>query len=241
MEVKRRQLRNDINNKIKDGRLFISRSLETITRLKNSKMNFNYIKTQIETINESVNIKEKTIDSLENRLLLLNKGELDKEINSEYKQNKDISIIQKKQRREKFLAKQKDKAEKKKIGREYWQGILGACRKERWDERGVRSSWRYFNKVIDTLPSYMQRNLSQMPNNKGYIWRGIWFLGELRARKGPHVMFEKKKGKILVIHEYTKYEYKRYEKVGKERKVLKQKKALKPKKLIGSSILDWIN
>jgi hypothetical protein len=241
MEVKRRQLSNDIRNKIKDGRSFINRSLETITRLKNSKMNYEFIRTQIDTINKSVNEKEKIIDSLENRLLLLNKGELDDEINAEYKQNKDISLIQKKQRKEKILAKQKDKAEKKKVGREYWQGILGACRKERSDQRGIRSSWRYFNKVNDSLPSYMQRNLSQMPNNKGYIWRGIWFLGELRPKKGPHVMFEKKKGRILVIHEYTKYEYKRYEKVGKDRKVLKEKMKLKPKKLIGASLLDWIN
>ena len=66
----------------------------------------------------------------------------------------------------------------------------------------------------------MKSNLADMPNNKGYIWRGVVFYGDLPEYKGqPRILFEKK-GRILVIHEYSGKEYKRYEKEGKNRKIL---------------------
>jgi len=78
-----------------------------------------------------------------------------------------------------------------------------------------------------------------MPNNKGYIWRGINFYGKLREQYGPTVMFEKKRGGILVIHEYTEREYRRYEKQGKDRKQLVHKSLRKVIKT-ENSLMDYL-
>lgn len=96
------------------------------------------------------------------------------------------------------------------------------CRSdERQLKRDIRYSFKHYNRSAGSLPDYMRRNLADMPGNKGYIWRSVWFMGDLREERGkPRIMFEKCKGGILKIHEYTKYEYKLYEKKGKNRKVL---------------------
>ena len=65
-----------------------------------------------------------------------------------------------------------------------------------------------------------------MPNNKGYIWRGVHFYGELPEESGPRVMFEKQRG-LLLIHEYTPREYRLYEKEGKNRKKMVHKSPIR--------------
>ena len=85
----------------------------------------------------------------------------------------------------------------------------------------------------------MINNLAEMPNNKGYIWRGVHFYGDLPGQAGPQVMFEKQRGGILVIHEHTDHEYRRYEKEGKNRKQLVHKSRRKKIKF-GSSLMDYV-
>ena len=80
--------------------------------------------------------------------------------------------------------------------------------------------YNFFHNVEKTLPDYMKKNLEEMQSNKGYIWRGCWFFGKIPCNEQMTVMFERKKGNILYIHEITKKYYKIYEKVGKEYKKL---------------------
>lgn len=61
-------------------------------------------------------------------------------------------------------------------------------------------------------PVYMQNKLRNMSNDKGYIYRGIVFLGKLPVPKGrPEqlVLFEKgENGRTTtIIHEYNKKRY----------------------------------
>ena len=58
----------------------------------------------------------------------------------------------------------------------------------------------------------MRAKLDNMPNNKGYIWRGVHFYGlkDPEHEKADIVMFENKKG-ILHIHEWT-YDFLQYTK-----------------------------
>ena len=79
---------------------------------------------------------------------------------------------------------------------------------------------KYFEKVSEQLPDYIKKNLLDMPNNKGYIWRGVCFYGYKKEQQGYRVLFEKQKGNILIIHEYTDKAYNRYEKKGKDKKQL---------------------
>jgi hypothetical protein len=75
-------------------------------------------------------------------------------------------------------------------------------------------------KVCESLPDYMRKNLREMTNNKGYIWRGCWFFGELPSNPYENtVVFEKCRG-VLRIHETDRCTHKIYEKIGSERKNL---------------------
>ena len=47
------------------------------------------------------------------------------------------------------------------------------------NERDINYELRYFYKVTDSIPDYIEKNLSEMPNNKGYIWRGMFIYGHL--------------------------------------------------------------
>ena len=70
-------------------------------------------------------------------------------------------------------------------------------------ENAIKHGYRYYTRVVDELPSYMAKNLQEMPNNKGYYWRGVTFYGELpqESETCDTIIFEKKNNKLL-IHQY---------------------------------------
>jgi hypothetical protein len=80
------------------------------------------------------------------------------------------------------------------------------CRQEnrsnRWDKKKYIIYYSKFCRAVDSIPEYMIDNLKQMPNNKGYLWRGITVLGDKKPVKGePMMLFEKRYG-VLWIHKY---------------------------------------
>jgi len=82
------------------------------------------------------------------------------------------------------------------------------CRKEnrsnRWDKKKYAIYYSKFCKAVDSVPDYMKENLKKMPNNKGYLWRGITVLGKMKPVKDePLMLFEKRYG-VLTIHKYFK-------------------------------------
>jgi hypothetical protein len=92
-------------------------------------------------------------------------------------------------------------------------------------EKEMDYQYKRYCKITDSLPDYIQKNLSDMPNNKGYVWRGCWFFGEKDEEYNqPRIMFEKHKGGLLNIYEYyhtsTHTEYRHFEKKGKDKKVM---------------------
>lgn len=91
---------------------------------------------------------------------------------------------------------------------------------ERPLEKEYDYHFKQYCRAIESLPDYYQTNLKDMPNNKGYIWRGMWFLGEKAPeRNQPLILFEKNRG-VMHIHEYDRNEYRLYEKIGKDKKTL---------------------
>jgi hypothetical protein len=89
------------------------------------------------------------------------------------------------------------------------------ARKKEWDR-----TYRHYLKTVDSVPDFINRKLVRMPNNKGYIWRGMHCYGALPPERGePLVMFEKR-GNTLVIYESTDSRHKVFNKVGSDRKVL---------------------
>lgn len=239
MEVRRRIKRNKIINDIRDAETFIKRSEDTIKRIKGSNMGVEYIQNQIEKLKTAIVSKTECLEQLKNELLDVNTGELDDNINDEYKKNTDKHNKQKKERKKANAIKKEESDEKKEVSKQYWKGIISESRAGKQTDRDIRYAYKYLNKVVDQIPDYIQKNLSEMPNNKGYIWRGVHLYGDLKEQSGPRVMFEKQRGGILVIHEYTAKEYRRYEKTGKERKQLVHKE-IKKIKATGPSLMDYV-
>ena len=229
MDIRRRLKANSIKLEINECKKFIERSTKTIGRLKHSNLGIEFVRKQIDKLKTSISEKEEKLSVLNSQIVIVDKGGLDNEIDMEYSKNKSRKNKLDRDKEKITKENKKEKQEKKEKYKKYWDGIVGAARSERQKMRDMRYAQSYFEKTFDNLPEYMKRNLADMPNNKGYIWKGIYFYGDLPEQSGPRVLFEKRKGGLLIIHEYTDKEYKLFEKNGKERKRLLERYERKKK------------
>ena len=69
-------------------------------------------------------------------------------------------------------------------------------------EKALNRGYKHYWNAIDTLPSYMEKNLKEMPNNKGYRWRNVVFYGALPPQEENSTIIFEKNPKGLLIHEY---------------------------------------
>lgn len=80
------------------------------------------------------------------------------------------------------------------------------------------STYEHYVRIDEMFPEHLKERLIDMPNNKGYIFRGCWYFGRKPEEKNsPLIMFEKR-GPLLLIHEITKEKHIIYEKYGHEPK-----------------------
>ena len=201
---------------------------ELSRHLKNAEINLQKSITNqchIEIINKNrenvLQMKEK-IDNYESQLSQIknNDSEMVDEIERRYtvrleKDNKDIIDFKRKIEKKRI----KKKGEKKVL-----DGFFKSEKKIRTDiksqKRNTRYAYKHFCRSMDSLPGYIARNLKNMPNNKGYIWRSVCYYGHKTANENePTFLFEKKHG-TLYIHEYTHNEYFYFSKVKDGPKVL---------------------
>ena len=98
----------------------------------------------------------------------------------------DINFTQKYEEREREKKFNKEKKQLKKdltnknnkeISQKYYKNSYKTNRKEKFLEKDLNYHYKLFQKKSASLPSYIKRNLKHMPNNKGYIWKGVWFFG----------------------------------------------------------------
>lgn len=219
MDIKRRIERNRISDRIKQIKVCINVNDSTIERFRHQNTNMIYNNAQIVKLGAKNSEINKEYDDLENRMLKLDNGSLDDELASQYtKSNEEIKI--------KFI-----EAKKKKVGeieeKKANSDLSKAYYKSEHSSSSFRSeaemnrTYKHYIKACDSIPEYMLKKLKNMPNNKGYIWKNVYCYGELPREKGrPVTMFEKQRGGLLIIHEFSQIEYKIWHKRGKERKTL---------------------
>lgn len=73
-------------------------------------------------------------------------------------------------------------------------------------KRYIDSFYDEYLKIEETIPDYMIKNLEKMPNNKGYIWRGIRLYGKLAVPNSSNaktVYLDERKHGEMFIHEIT--------------------------------------
>ena len=157
----------------------------------------------------------KKIEEIEEKLNAINIHEI---IIQNILDSKKKQLIVKKGENYKRKIKKDQKDQKDEIRENFYKRCREGGRIARQNRYFIRSSWKWLRRTDAKLPEYMRRNLREMPNNKGYIFRGIQYYGEKKAEKNkPTILFEKNRG-VLKIHEITEKDHKIYEKKNKKSK-----------------------
>lgn len=242
METKRRTHKNSLYVKKQTLEKSIQRDHDTIDRLKrNSSTEDVYVANRIEKMKESIITKELQLEEVVNDINKVNVGLLDDEINKSIITDNDEVKRKNIENKKMKAVKKREKEEDKKTSQDYWKQIISSSRDQSKQRRDARYFLKQLRRIDESLPNYIRKNLSEMPHNKGYIWRGVHYYGKLPEQRGqPHIMFEKRRNNILRIIETTAKEQRIYEKYGKDRKVLVSIKKRRIIKNGDSSILDYM-
>jgi len=152
-----------------------------------------FLRTAIEKNNKYIEDIKIDLEKLNNNLE--NEQEIDKE-KSDILLRSQV-IVDNKEKKEKIKHKKKTSDDIKK--EKTYQTLRKQRRTENWDKKKYG---RYYNKFCDNvgkLPKNIENNLTNMPNNKGYIYRGIYFFGKnLPEENEPVIMFEKVYNKFYI-------------------------------------------
>lgn len=210
--------KNRLTTEIKSLESMLKRTNETIERFKHQDQTL-FIKTQIDKLSEKKIEYENEIKRLNERLVDLMSGKLDDVLTTN--NANDMKKIQKKQ--EITIRKKKDKDEEKKMDSEILKKYHDKQNRYEYSETFWNREEKKYYKNCDSLPQWIRDKLKDMPSNKGYIWRDLWFFGEKHVPFTKNcTMFESLKG-VTVIHEIDAEYHRVYEKYGKANKVLVQK------------------
>lgn len=147
----------------------------------------------------------------------LDRGELDDDIQAELDQNRE-QVEQKRaiqEKREKMKAETDSKNEAR---------ASSFAKKQRDVDYQNRVTVFQMQKAYERfceieIPDYIKDNLRTMPNNKGYIWKGVRLYGRLPPENGPVVLFEKQR-EVMYIHEIYEREAKLFRKQGQAKREL---------------------
>lgn len=213
--------KNIILQQTKELQSYLKKNYEVIERLRSStEFNVEFNRKQIQKLTDKNKEYESTIENFNTRLEKLMNNELNEELEAKLK--KEQEKLQKHQTNN--SKKKKEKEEQKtqddlKLKKFYNNNKYSSNDNS---EYFMQKETNKFGKDCDCIPDHMLEKLKDMPNNKGFIWRGIWCFGQKPAQSDKIVMMEKKGNllKILEIDEDYRYYY---EKNGKENKILVKK------------------
>lgn len=203
--------KNRISNEIKTVDVSLKRSQATLDRLKGQDLSV-FTKTQIEKLSTLVGEYKLKTEELDQRIVDVGAGKLDSEL---YNSNSNvIQTIQKKD--EVTKRKKKEKEDEKKNDSELLKKHYEKTKRYEFSESFWEKEERRYYKNCDSLPQWIRDKLKDMPSNKGYIWRDLWFFGDKPVPFSKYcTMFESLKGGITIIHEIDANYHKVYEKVGR--------------------------
>lgn len=180
-----------------------------------------FTKNQIEKLFIKIQERKEVISDLQERFDNIDQGVYDYELEQEYKKMKN-EILNKCRDSDKKKADIKTYKDSNRIkSQEFFQSDRKSDKSERFCAKDIERTYDYFLRINNSIPEYMLKKLANMPNNKGYIWKGIYCYGELEAEIGkPVTIFEKTRSGQQLIHEWTDTYYKiyYYDKIGKSSK-----------------------
>lgn len=170
--------------------------------------------TIIEKLKTGINEKNERISLLEKRLKDVDNGKLDDELEKSMSVNLDEI-----NRKHTNTQSQKSKiAEQTKLrevkAKESAEGISSAQRNEKFAEKNYKYTLKYFDKTCDLIPDYLLKELSEKPNNRGFVWRGVQLYGQKPPVDDPteFELIERVSKEQINIHIWNKFVYEIYSK-----------------------------
>jgi hypothetical protein len=125
------------------------------------------------------------------------------------KEQQEIIKLQSKHQNDKNLQSATDAENKEKLD-EFYKQENRLRRNDRILQHQMKKEYDWLCRQDERLPDYIRTNLQKMPNNKGYIFRGIHYYGALPAEKNNDllIMFERPPGVAdMLIHEIKRGHY----------------------------------
>ena len=194
--------------------------MATISRFKAAVASV-FSENQIKKLSLKIEDRKNTILSHKEMLNNIDTGIYDNEL--EQKAQKVTNEANKKKteilmRKAEIKAQKEENQAKSKI---FYQAERQVDRQDRYLEKNFERDYDHFMKACDSVPDYMKKKLSKIPNNMGYIWKNVHLYGKLEAKKGePIIMFEKTRSGTQLIHETSEHQYKIYQRDDIGRKTL---------------------
>lgn len=219
MDKKRRILYNETLLEIKRLKHLNINDDNTINRFRHKVGEVEYNKEQVIKLNAKISERLDRIKELETKLDDIDKGKLDTIINDIYESSlNDINL----KSQHKTMKRQANKEQKQRD-----KDLYEARRKTEYianksfykNERDMQQTYRYYQKTCQYIPQHIKDKLKTQPNNKGFIWRGIYMYGHKPPSDRPeNVSLLEKQGKDLYIHEFFPDRYKVWKKTENSRR-----------------------
>lgn len=214
MEKLRRQLTTQTRNSISTLEKALKRQEEILKGIPRLKIEQEIANQKTEELKDDIYLKSIELEKLNRKIIDIDLGLFDRELETEVKTNtlEVKKAREKTEHRKKELLELKNKQELQEQ-RDRKQGNFKYDKSDKQKEWDYEKAYDRFRSISDTLPDYIGDNLYNMPNNKGYIFRGCWFFGKLpEERNAPIVMFERAGKGVMWIHECHPREHLIYEK-----------------------------
>ena len=180
-----------------------------------------FVLAQVDKITLKNNNRQTQIEELTTRRDAIAGGLLDSELRAEIleteKNNLEAQQLAK-EKKDKIREVKKAASDRSK---KFYQKTVQSDRENRYREKDMQRAYNNYLRIVDTIPEYISNNLEEMPNNKGYMWRGISCYGKTDDNNSKStILFERQRGGLLIIHERTPTDYKIFHKKGKDKKTL---------------------
>lgn len=218
MEEKRKKYVINLRTGMTALKRMIAVNEKSKENLEHSSNDKTYVQTRLQQLTDNNKKYYEQILELEEKISKTQSGLLDDEVIAQY-----ITIKNGKNKR--LDPNQQDIDNYKKY-ESYLQSEKREYKTTRQKAKDMDYNYNHYWKAVFTLPDYIKKNLKQLPNNKGYIWKGVHFYGEKPEEKNkPMVMFEKYGNSPLIIHEWDNMYYTVYKKTENE-KIMERRQKL---------------
>ena len=155
----------------------------------NGSTNDNFTMTQITKLNFEIDSNQGRIQDFQSFQTDLDKGKFSEELKDEY--DATHSTIAQGPKKVKIQPTKK-------------VPFVPNPAEKRQNYVNYNKEYRKYQIYCSKVPHHINKNLKNMPNNKGYIYNGIYLYGEQHAYNyDTTIMFEKKNKDTLTIHEIT--------------------------------------